>query len=89
MWRRSHSLYIGIWGWAAGMGYAFTSSGIYWGHTFKVLNIVTVLGYNLPAVCIFYGHKMRRMVFLGSEFKPACNGINTAWFPGCIKINTR
>ena len=26
------------------------------------------------------------MVFVGSAFKPACNGVNTAWFPGCIKI---
>ena len=29
------------------------------------------------------------MVFLGSEFKPACNGVNTSWFPGSIKINIR
>ena len=26
------------------------------------------------------------MVYLGSEFKQACNGVNTVWFPGCIKI---
>ena len=24
----------------------------------------------------------------GSEFKPACNGVNTAWFPVCINKYT-
>ena len=52
-----HSLYKGIRGCAAGMGYVFTSSGIYYGHKFKILSIV--LGYHLPVVCICYRHKMR------------------------------
>ena len=28
------------------------------------------------------------MVFFESEFKPDCNGVNTAWFPGCINKYT-
>ena len=32
---------------------------------------------------------MRMNGIFGPEFKPTCNGVNTVWFPGCIKINTR
>ena len=46
-----HSLYKGIRGCAAGMGYVFTSSGIYYGHQFKILS-------NLLVVCICYGHNI-------------------------------
>ena len=43
-----------------------------------------VLGYHLPVVCICYGNKMRMNGIFGSEFKPAYNGVNAAWFPSCI-----
>ena len=46
--RWGRSLHKGIRGYAAGMGYVFTSSGIYYGHKFKILSLV--LGYHLPVV---------------------------------------
>ena len=82
-----HSLNKGIRGYTYRYGYVFTSSGSYYGHKFKILRIV--LGYHLPVVCICYGYKMKMNGILGSEFKPACNEVNIAWFPGCIKTNTR
>ena len=61
-----HSLCKGIRGCAAGLSYVFASSGIYYGHKFKILSIA--FGYHLPVVCICYGHKMRTNGMFWSEF---------------------